>query len=173
MCQFLCCDCWWFNFCGIPCGGLHVGICLCSFWLCKPIELQTIDPDFCKLCAFDGLGFNACCFGTICCASDFVRMWSKRLSAGPGGITNVVVNQSWLMFSIYDSNLSENDLFFNRFIVSQMNLFSHFYFKVSFVLILCKLYFYFKKSVRNNRQIKGKGYKWIYKPLLKAFIKNL
>ncbi len=94
MCQFLCCDCWWFNLLGVPCGGFHLGICLCSLWLCKPIELQTMDPDICKLCAFDGLGFNFCCLGTICCASDLVRMWSKRISSGPVGITNVVVNQS-------------------------------------------------------------------------------
>lgn len=101
MCQCLCCDCWWCNFGGVPCGGIHLGLCLCSFWMCKPIELQTMDPDFCKLCAFDGLGSNLCCIGSICCASDFVRMWSKKLSSGPVGITNVVVSQIWLIFSIY------------------------------------------------------------------------
>lgn len=95
MCQFLCCDCWWFNCCGVPCGGLHDAICICSYWLCKPPGLQAIDPECCHICAFDGWGGNCFCWGNVCCASDAVKQWSRLVSSGGAGNTVVVVNTTY------------------------------------------------------------------------------
>jgi len=81
MCQFLCCDCWWCNWFGVCCGGVHQAYCLCSFWLCKPHDLKGIDPDCCHICAFDGFGGNFCCLGDVCCASNSVRTWSHMRSS--------------------------------------------------------------------------------------------
>jgi hypothetical protein len=91
MCQFLCFDCWWCNFCGIVCGGVHNAICVCSYWLCKPEELAAIDPECCHIMACDGWGGNCFFFGDICCAPDSVKEWS-RLKSGGGGVDVVVVN---------------------------------------------------------------------------------
>ena len=82
MCQFLCCGCWWFNLCGIVNGGVHNAACIYSWWLCKPKDLEAIDPACCHICACDGLGGNCCCFGNICCAPGSVVSWSKQKSGG-------------------------------------------------------------------------------------------
>jgi hypothetical protein len=89
MCQCLCCDCWWINYCGIVCAGWHYAICICSYWLCKPDDLANIDPNCCHICDCDGYGGNQCCCGSICCAPDTVKTWSKMRSGG--GTTQVVV----------------------------------------------------------------------------------
>ncbi len=73
MCQCLCCDCWWFNACGILCAGWHYGICVCSYWLCKPDDLLRLDPHCCHVCDFDGCGTNHCCLGSIICAPFAVK----------------------------------------------------------------------------------------------------
>ena len=99
MCQFLCCDCWWFNCCGVLCGGWHDAYCVCSFWLFKPAELSNIDPDCCHICAFDGLGGNFCCWGNVCCAPESVKQWSRSVSGGGAGNQQVIIvnnNYSWL-----------------------------------------------------------------------------
>ena len=88
MCQFLCCDCWWCNWCGAY-AGVHNAACICSYWLCKPDDLSAIDPECCHICACDGWGGNCCCWGDICCAPDSVKQWSQMMS---GGGNVVVVN---------------------------------------------------------------------------------
>lgn len=94
MCQFLCCDCWWFNCCGILCAGVHTAICICSCWICRPEDLEVIDPGCCKMCLCDGWGGNSCCWGSVCCASGAVREWSRMRSSGGSGGDVVVVVQS-------------------------------------------------------------------------------
>ena len=90
MCQFLCCECWWFNCCGVICGGCHEAACIYSYWCCKPDDLAAIDPECCHICACDGWGGNGCCWGNVCCAPDAVKQWSQMLSGGGGAI--VVTN---------------------------------------------------------------------------------
>lgn len=82
MCQFLCCDCWWFNCLGVICGGFHNAYCLCSFWLCKPEDLVALDPDCCHVMACDGWGYNCCFWGNICCAPQTIKDWSRVVSGG-------------------------------------------------------------------------------------------
>lgn len=96
MCQFLCCDCWWFNCFGVPCGGYHNAYCLCSYWLCKPIELINIDPECCHVLACDGWGYNCFCWGNICCAPESVKEWSRVItSGGQGGQQVVIINNNY------------------------------------------------------------------------------
>lgn len=94
MCQFLCFDCWWFNCLGVPCGGYHNAYCVCSYWLCKPIDLSNIDPECCHVCAFDGWGYNCFCWGNICCAPQSVKDWSRTVSGG-GPAQVVIVNNNY------------------------------------------------------------------------------
>ena len=89
MCQCLVCDCWWVNMCGVPCAGLHNAICICSYWLCRPADLQLMDPVCCKICGCDGWGGNCCCWGGVCCAAEVVKQWSRMRSSG--GQREVVV----------------------------------------------------------------------------------
>ena len=44
MCQCLICDCWWYNYCGVCCGGCHEANLIYSWWCCKPEDLRMIDP---------------------------------------------------------------------------------------------------------------------------------
>lgn len=41
-----------------------------------------IDPECCKICACDGLGYNCLYYGSICCATKAVQEWSGLRSAG-------------------------------------------------------------------------------------------
>ena len=82
MCQCLCCDCWWINYCGVPCGGIYHAYLCCSFWLCMPHQMQRIDPDCCKVACCVGYGYNHCCFGSVCCVTDSVAAFSKTVSLG-------------------------------------------------------------------------------------------
>jgi hypothetical protein len=82
MCQCICCDCWWCNYCGILCGGWHNAFCLCSIWCCKPLDLMNIDPHCIHLCKCDGWGQNFFCWGNVCCAPETVKAWSKMRSGG-------------------------------------------------------------------------------------------
>lgn len=100
MCQFLCCGCWWFNCVGVPCGGCHNAYCLCSYWICKPVDLTNIDPDCCHVCAFDGWGYNCLFWGNIFCAPDAVKEWSRiRTSGGDGGQQVVIINNNYTPWS--------------------------------------------------------------------------
>ena len=76
MCQFIVCDCLWCNWCGTL-AGIHNAACIYSYWLCKPADLASIDPDCCHICELDGWGGNFCCWGNICCAPMSVKQWSK------------------------------------------------------------------------------------------------
>ena len=88
MCQCMCCDCWWVNYCGVCCAGWHSALFCISCWLCKPMEMQNFDPDCCRLCAWTGYGGNFFCYGGVCCAPEGVKMYSRFLN-GEG--TNVVI----------------------------------------------------------------------------------
>jgi hypothetical protein len=81
MCQCLCCDCWWFNYCGV-CAGCHHAYLLCSFWCCKHPTLAVIDPFMCHCCECVGLGHNTFCMGSVMCAPQAVVTWSKLVSSG-------------------------------------------------------------------------------------------
>lgn len=82
MCQCLICGCWWYNYCGICCGGCHEANLIYSWWLCKPEDLRMLDPECCHICACDGLGYNCLYAGSICCAPKAVQEWSGLRSAG-------------------------------------------------------------------------------------------
>lgn len=82
MCQCLICGCWWYNYCGVCCGGCHEAHLIYSWWLCKPEDLRMIDPECCKICACDGLGYNCLYYGSICCATKAIQEWSGLRSAG-------------------------------------------------------------------------------------------
>lgn len=82
MCQCLICGCWWYNYCGVCCGGCHEASLIWSYWLCKPEDLRLIDPQCCHLCACDGCGYNCFYYGSILCAPRAVQEWSGLRSAG-------------------------------------------------------------------------------------------
>lgn len=82
MCQCLICGCWWYNVCGVCCGGCHDASLIYSCWLCKPDDLRMLDPECCHLCACDGFGFNFINYGSVCCAPKAVREWSALHSIG-------------------------------------------------------------------------------------------
>lgn len=86
MCQCVCCNCWWINFCGV-CAGLHSAYLVCSCWLCKPLQLMSYDPECCHFCQCDGLGSNFFCYGGVCCAPPSVKTWSQDLAIRPIGDT--------------------------------------------------------------------------------------
>jgi hypothetical protein len=82
MCQCLICGCWWYNYCGVCCGGCHEASLFYSWWLCKPEDLRMLDPECCHICACDGLGGNCLYYGSICCAPKAVQEWSGLRAAG-------------------------------------------------------------------------------------------
>lgn len=82
MCQCLICGCWWYNYCGVCCGGCHEATLIYSWWICKPEDLRMLDPECCHICACDGLGGNCLYYGSICCAPKAVQEWSGLRSAG-------------------------------------------------------------------------------------------
>lgn len=82
MCQCMVCNCWWINYCGVMCGGLHEGNLICSYWLCKPLDLRQFDPLCCHICECDGCGGNSCCTGSICCAPKYIAEWSALRAGG-------------------------------------------------------------------------------------------
>ena len=93
MCQCICCDCWWINCCG-ACAGWHYAWCLCSCWICKPLEILAFDPNCCNCCICTGYGGNLCCYGGVCCAPDAVKNYSRVLNGDMvGGGDVVIINQ--------------------------------------------------------------------------------
>lgn len=88
------CNCWWYNYCGVCCGGVHAAELVCSYWLCKPPDLMAIDPECCHLCACDGLGYNCLYYGSICCAPESVRQWSAIRSGGGMPVNTIIINNS-------------------------------------------------------------------------------
>lgn len=68
MCQFLCCECWWCNMCGVCCAGWHAAWCLASCWMCKDDDLAAINSECCICCRCTGWGHNCFCWGNVCCA---------------------------------------------------------------------------------------------------------
>jgi hypothetical protein len=101
MCQLICCDCWWCNWCGVICGGWHNAYCCCSFWLCMPDEMQQIDPECCKVGQMTGCGYNHCCWGNILCIPDSIRTYSGVVTMGAdvvgvnNGMTAMPFNQGY------------------------------------------------------------------------------
>jgi hypothetical protein len=98
MCQCLICDCWWYNYFGICCGGCHTADLVCSCWLCKPEDLMILDPECCHICACDGCGYNHFCLGSVCCAPTAVKEWSiSRTTGKPAGSFNgktIIINNN-------------------------------------------------------------------------------
>ncbi len=92
MCQFLICDCWWHNCCGL-CGGWYHAACCCSAWLCMPDEMTQIDPDCCKIGWCLGYGYNHCCWGNVCCVTDSFRTYSGVVTMG-GNVMSVNSGQA-------------------------------------------------------------------------------
>jgi hypothetical protein len=96
MCQCLICDCWWYNYCGVCCGGCHEANLIYSWWCCKPEDLRLIDPECCHICKCDGLGYNCLYYGSICCAPQAVIEWSRLRSGGQVGLgaKTIIINNS-------------------------------------------------------------------------------
>ena len=84
MCQCLLCDCWWCNFCGVPCGGVGINYLCFSLWCCKADDYLKIDPTACHCCEFVGIGGNCFCFGDVCCAPEYLKQWSKLRANASG-----------------------------------------------------------------------------------------
>lgn len=82
MCQFVICDCWWHNCCGVLCGGCYHASCCWSCWLCMPDEMMQIDPDCCKIGCCLGWGYNHCWHGNVCCITDSLRTYSGVVTMG-------------------------------------------------------------------------------------------
>ena len=82
MCQCIICDCIWWNYCGVCCGGIHEASFCWSYWCCKPDDLRLIDPACCHICDCDGFGYNCLYYGVICCAPKAVIEWSGLRTAG-------------------------------------------------------------------------------------------
>ena len=78
MCQFVCWDCWWQNWCGV-CAGIHQAWGCCSFWLCKPAGLAVYDPNVCHCGDYDGNGYNCFNLGSVMWAPPSLLRWSKDL----------------------------------------------------------------------------------------------
>lgn len=87
MCQFVICDCWWHNCCGVLCGGCYHAACCCSAWLCMPDEMTQIDPDCCKIGCCLGYGYNHCWHGNVCCITDSFRTYSGVVTMGADVVT--------------------------------------------------------------------------------------
>jgi hypothetical protein len=51
-------------------------------WCCKPLDFIEIDPHCCHFCKCDGCGYNYCCWGSVCCAPETLKTWSKYRSGG-------------------------------------------------------------------------------------------
>ncbi len=58
---------------------------------------MRFDPECCHILAFDGWGGNCFCYGSVCCASQAVKDWSREVSSGgmQQGPTVVVVNSPY------------------------------------------------------------------------------
>ena len=82
MCQCVLCDCWWCNVLGICCAGIHFAYCCASCWVGRPDQLQN--QDCCKCCEFVGCGDNCFCCGSVLCAPDYIKAFSKALSGEQG-----------------------------------------------------------------------------------------
>jgi len=74
--------CWWCNFFGVICGGIHEALCCCSCWLCMPDEAKRIrrSDDCCIIGEYVGIGGNLCCYGSVCCSPDYLQQYSAQLS---------------------------------------------------------------------------------------------
>jgi hypothetical protein len=77
MCQCVILDCWWWNCCGAFCAGLHDALFLISCWLMKPPEMSN--QQCCVVGEWTGYGGNCFCYGSLCCAPDFVKSYSSSL----------------------------------------------------------------------------------------------
>jgi hypothetical protein len=95
MCQCVICDCWWCNLCGACCAGWHWSFFVISCWVCKPLELVGFDPECCHCCTWTGYGGNFFCYGSLCCAPEAVKMYSRTLNGEMvgGGGNVVIINQ--------------------------------------------------------------------------------
>ena len=100
MCQCVCCNCWWVNIMGVCCGGLHSACCLASCWMCQPDDLYNIAPDCCICCYCTGIGGNTCCLGNVCCAPEYLTIWSNQRNLmmggmmGGGGPNVIIINNT-------------------------------------------------------------------------------
>ena len=76
MCQCVCCDCIWLNYCGAV-TGLGEFACCIGWWCCSP---ESFPPEGKKCCfCFEkiGMGSTFFCCGGICCAPEWLVGWSK------------------------------------------------------------------------------------------------
>lgn len=94
MCQFICCDSWWHNMCGIICGGYHIAYGCCSCWLRMPMEMRQIDPECCKIGCWQGCGYNHYWHGNVCCINQNLRAYSQVITLRDSGINTVVSTAS-------------------------------------------------------------------------------
>ena len=76
MCQCLPCECWWCN-CFGTCGGLAYLLCFCGYWCCKNEEMLRHNLSCCYCCETSGYGYNCFCYGSVCCAPNWLQRYSK------------------------------------------------------------------------------------------------
>ena len=76
MCQCLPCECWWCNFFGV-CGGYAQLVCCIGYWCCKPEEMLRHSLACCYCCESSGYGYNCFCYGSVCCAPNWLQKYSK------------------------------------------------------------------------------------------------
>lgn len=119
MCQCVCCNCWWVNFMGVCCGGLHSACCLASCWMCQPDDLFNINSDCCICCYCTGIGGNTCCLGNVCCAPEYLTIWSNQrnmmmggMMGGGGGTNIIIINNTEPSFGATYAGFPQND--YNR-----------------------------------------------------------
>lgn len=77
MCQCLCCNCWWWNYCGV-CAGYAQLNCCWGYWCCKPEEMNRHNSACCYCCEQSGLGTHWFCYGSVCCAPAWLVNYSNQ-----------------------------------------------------------------------------------------------
>lgn len=78
MCQFLICDCWWCSCCNVGCLGVGASMCCFGCWSCKHKQIVAFDYSCCTCCEQTGFGMECCCVGSVCCAPEWLRAFSKK-----------------------------------------------------------------------------------------------
>ena len=110
MCQCLCCNCWWWNYCGV-CAGYAQLNCCWGYWCCKPEEMNRHNSACCYCCEQSGLGQHFFCYGSVCCAPSWLVNYSNQANGlgnyGPGmqnnngGGQNITIIQPGMQQPMY------------------------------------------------------------------------
>ena len=106
MCQCLCCNCWWWNYCGV-CAGYAQLHCCWGYWCCKPEEMNRHNSACCYCCENSGMGQHFFCYGSVCCAPQWLVNYSNQANGkgmpqgGGGGGQNITIIQPGMQQPMY------------------------------------------------------------------------